>query len=160
MNGHMIEFCRSHGIRHQTLNSYKLQHNGLAEHKNKKLMEVVRASLFGMNVPRSYWGEAMKSAAYLINRTPSRVIEFQNPYQKLYQLLSISSMPNLEPRVFRCTTYVHISKPQRSKLDPRARNCILVGYAEFQKGYRCYDRSPIQYIYLLLSPSVNPSLTT
>ncbi|KAK9924142.1 hypothetical protein M0R45_032529 [Rubus argutus] len=48
-------------------------------------------------------------------------------------------MPNLEPRVFGCTTYVHIPKPQRSKLDPHARKCIFVGYAEFQKGYRCYD---------------------
>ncbi|PRQ38173.1 putative RNA-directed DNA polymerase [Rosa chinensis] len=139
VNGPMIEFCRSHGIRHQTSNSYTPQQNGLAERKNKHLMEVVRASLFGMNVPRSYWGEAVKSAAYLINCTPSRVIEFQNPHQKLHTLLTIPSMPNLEPRVFGCTTYVHIPKPQRSKLDPRARKCIFVGYAEFQKGYRCYD---------------------
>ena len=48
-------------------------------------------------------------------------------------------MPNLEPRVFGCTAYVHIPKPQRGKLDPRATKCIFVGYAEFQKGYRCYD---------------------
>ncbi|PRQ37607.1 putative RNA-directed DNA polymerase [Rosa chinensis] len=139
VNGPMIEFCRSHGIRHQTSNSYTPQQNGLAERKNRQLMEVVRASLFGMNVPRSYWGEAVKSAAYLINRTPSRVIEFQNPHQKLHTFLTIPSMPNLEPRVFGCTAYVHIPKPQRNKLDPRARKCIFVGYADFQKGYRCYD---------------------
>ncbi|PRQ26842.1 putative RNA-directed DNA polymerase [Rosa chinensis] len=130
VNGPMIEFCRSHGIRHQTSNSYTPQQNGLAERKNRQLI---------MNVPRSYWGEAVKSAAYLINRTPSRVIEFQNPHQKLHTLLTIPSMPNLEPRVFGCTAYVHIPKPQRSKLDPRARKCIFVGYAEFKKGYRCYD---------------------
>lgn len=104
-----------------------------------QLMEVVCASLFDMNIPRTYWGEAVKSAAYLINRTPSQVIEFHNPHQKLQKLLSISSMLNLEPRVFGCTTYVHIQKPQRSKLNPRARKYIFVGYAEFQKGYRCYD---------------------
>ncbi|PRQ17925.1 putative RNA-directed DNA polymerase [Rosa chinensis] len=138
VNGPMIEFCRSHGIRYQTSNSYTPQQNGLAERKNRQLMEVVRASLFGMNVPRSYWGEAVKSAAYLINRTPSRVIEFQNPHQKLHTLLTIPSMPNLEPQVFGCIAYVHIPKPQRNKLDPRARKCIFVGYANFQKGYRCY----------------------
>lgn len=139
VNGPMIEFCRSHGIRHQTSNSYTVQHNGLAERKNRQLMEVVCASLFGMNVSRLYWGEAVKSATYLINRTPSRVIKFQNTHQKLQKLLSIPSMPNLVPQVFGCITYVHVLKLQRSKLDPRARKYIFVGYAEFQKGYRCYD---------------------
>ena len=98
------------------------------------MLEVVRASLFSMNVPVEYWGEAVTSAAYLINRTPSRVIEFQNSLQYLQKLLSIPSLPNLEPRVFGCTMYVHIPKPQQSKLNPRARNCIFMGYEDFQKG--------------------------
>ena len=38
-----------------------------------------------------------------------------------------------------CMFNVHIPKQQRSMLDPRARKCIFVGYADFQKGYRCYD---------------------
>nr|XP_011470560.1 PREDICTED: uncharacterized protein LOC101303284 [Fragaria vesca subsp. vesca] len=92
-----------------------------------------------MNVPVEYWGEVVISAAYLINRTPSRVIECENPLQQLQNLLSVPSLPNLEPRVFGCTVYVQIPKQQRSKLDPRARKCIFVGYADFQKGYRCYD---------------------
>ena len=54
VNGPMIEFCRSHGICHQTSNSYTPQQNGLAEWKNRQLMEVIQASLFGMNVPREY----------------------------------------------------------------------------------------------------------
>ena len=33
-------------------------------------------------MPRFYWGEVVKSAAYLINRTPSRVLDFQTPQQK------------------------------------------------------------------------------
>ncbi|KAK0574906.1 hypothetical protein LWI29_030708 [Acer saccharum] len=39
-------------------------------------------------------------------------------------------MPNLEPRVFGCVVFVHIPKHQRGKLDH---------YADFKKGYRCYD---------------------
>ena len=81
----------------------------------------------------------MKSAAYLINRTPSRVIDFQTPQQKVQSLLSIPHLPNLEPRVFGCTVYVHIPKILRNKLDPCAKRCVFVGYFEFQKGYRCYD---------------------
>ena len=76
-------FLRNHGIHHQTSCTYAPQQNGLAKRKIRQLLEVVRASLFGMNMPRFYWGEAMKSAAYLINRTPSQVIDFQTPQQKL-----------------------------------------------------------------------------
>ena len=57
--------------------------------KNRQLLEVVRASLFSMNMPRFYWGEAVKSAAYLINRTPSRVIGFQTPQQKMQSLVLV-----------------------------------------------------------------------
>ena len=89
INGPMQEFMKLHGIRHQTSNTYTPQQNGLAERKNRQLLEVVRASLFGMNVPVEYWGEAVTSAAYLINRTSFRVIECQNPLQQLQKLISI-----------------------------------------------------------------------
>ena len=132
-------FLSNHGIRHQTSCTYAPQQNGLAERKNRQLLEVVRASLFGMNMPRFYWGEVVKFAAYLINRTPSRVIDFQTPQQKLQSLLSIPHLLNLEPRVFGCTVYVHIPKILRNKLDQCAKRCVFVGYSEFQKRYRCYD---------------------
>ncbi|PRQ42655.1 putative RNA-directed DNA polymerase [Rosa chinensis] len=135
----MAEFCQSQGIRHQTSCAYTPQQNGLAERKNRQLLEVLRASLFGMNVPREYWGEALKSATYLINRTPSSVINFETPQQKLGTLISAPTLPNLEPRVFGCVAYVHIPKHLRHKLDPCAKRCLFVGYAEFKKGYRCYD---------------------
>ena len=35
--------------------------------------------------------------------------------------------------------YVHVPAEVRSKLDPKAENCVLVGYSEEQKGYRCYN---------------------
>jgi len=92
-----------------------------------------------MHMPRYYWGEATKSAVYLINRTPSRVIDFQTPQQRMQSLLSTPHLPNLEPRVFGCTAYVHIPKVLRTKLDPCATRCVFVGYSELQKGYRCYD---------------------
>jgi hypothetical protein len=49
-----------------------------------------------MNMPKFYWGEAVKSAAYIINRTPSRVLDFQIPLQKLQSLLAPSS-PFFQP---------------------------------------------------------------
>lgn len=76
INAVLGQFLSIHGIRYQTSCSDTPQQNGLAERKNHQIMEVGRASLFGMNLPWSYWGEAVRSAAYLIDRTPSRVITF------------------------------------------------------------------------------------
>nr|KYP36170.1 Retrovirus-related Pol polyprotein from transposon TNT 1-94 [Cajanus cajan] len=138
-NGPFSEFLTSKGIKHQTSCTYTPQQNGLAERKNRQLLEVVRASLFDMNVPSHYWGEAVLSAAYLINRTPSSVLGFLTPQQKLETFFSIPHVMNLEPRVFGCTAYVHVPKKLRSKLDPCAKKCIFVGYSDVQKGYRCFD---------------------
>ena len=146
MDASLGNFLRNHGIFHQTSCTYAPQQNGLAERNNRQLLEVVRASLFGMNMPRFYWGEVVKSAAYLINRTPSQVIDFQTPQHKLQSLLSIPHLPNLEPRVFGCTVYVHIPKILRNKLDPCAKRCVFVGYSEFQKDIGAMIHKPESYM--------------
>ncbi|RVW62884.1 Retrovirus-related Pol polyprotein from transposon RE1 [Vitis vinifera] len=63
------KYLEGHGIIHQTTCSNTPQQNGVAERKNRHLLEVVRASLIAAKTPISYWGEAITSAAYLINRT-------------------------------------------------------------------------------------------
>ena len=75
----------------------KLHVPGIAERKNRQLLEIVLASLFDMNIPREYWGEVVRSAAYLTNRTPSRVLGFKTPFQKLQELVPSLSLNNLEP---------------------------------------------------------------
>lgn len=139
MDAKLGKVLSDYGNRHQTSCPYTPQQNGLVERKNRQLLEVVRASLFGMNVPRCYWGEAVKSVVYLINRTPSSVLDFQTPQQKLNSFIHIPHQQNLEPRVFGCVVFVHVPKPLRGKLRLCAKRCMFVGYADFQKGYRCYD---------------------
>ena len=136
LNSTLKSFCHEHGIRHQTSCAGTPQQNGIAERKNRQLLEIVRASLFDMNVPREYWREVVQSTAYLINQTPSRVLNFKTPLQKLQKLVPSPSINSLEPRVFGCSAYVHQAL---KKLDSRVIRCIFVGYTDLQKGYRCYD---------------------
>ena len=42
-------------------------------------------------------------------------------------------------RVFGCRAFVHIPKDERSKLDPKAKQCIFIGYGHEEFGYRLYD---------------------
>ncbi|RVW54333.1 Retrovirus-related Pol polyprotein from transposon RE1 [Vitis vinifera] len=109
-----------HGIIHQTTCSNTPQQNGVAERKNRHLLEVVRASLIAAKTPISYWGEAITSAAYLINRVPFSSINFQTPLQALTNAEVAPTVPNLPPRVFGCMTFVHLHKHQCTKLTSHA----------------------------------------
>ena len=59
-------FC-THGIIHQTSCMDTPQQNGVAEWKNLHLLDIARSLMFSVNAPKSYWGEAVLTAAYLIN---------------------------------------------------------------------------------------------
>ena len=63
------------------------QQNGVIEWKNKHLLEVTQALLFQTHVPKSYRGEAVLTAAYLINRTPMSST-IQESYECFFQPFS------------------------------------------------------------------------
>ena len=111
-------YLEAHGTIHQTTFSDTPQHNGVAERKNRHLLEVVHASLIEAHMPLSYWGHALTSAAYLINRVPSSTIDFRTPSQTLIEAVVAPVGPNLPPHVFGCVASVHLHKRQRNKLTP------------------------------------------
>ncbi|RVW52517.1 Retrovirus-related Pol polyprotein from transposon TNT 1-94 [Vitis vinifera] len=133
-------YLLENGIVHQSSCIDTPQQNGVAERKNRHLMEVARSLMIASNVPKQLWGEAVLTATYLINRMPSRILQFKTPCQILLAAYPsariISSIPI---KVFGCTAFVHIHKSQRSKLDPTATKCIFLGYSPNQKGYKCYS---------------------
>ena len=54
--------------------------------------------------------------------------------------LYFEKKPNLgHLTVFHNIAYVHVPKEKRRKLDAKAKKCILVGYLDEQKGYKCYN---------------------
>jgi hypothetical protein len=97
------------------------------------MLEVTLALLFPAQLPKTYWSDAVLTACYLINRLPSRILNFQCPMEILYnRKFGISHL-----RVFGCVCYVHLQTV--GKLDQHARRCIFVGYCSTKKGYKCYD---------------------
>ena len=50
------------------------QQNGVAERRNCTLMEIVRSMMSYSSIPISLWGEALKTAMYILNRVPSKAV--------------------------------------------------------------------------------------
>jgi hypothetical protein len=139
VNHQFHDYFQQHGILHETSCPQTPQQNGIAERKNRHILETARALLIGAHAPPRYWADAVTTSVHLLNRMPSKMLGFQTPLQALAAYVPLPTVLMLPPRVFGCVAYVHLHKNQRTKLDPCARRCFFLGYAFHQKGYKCYD---------------------
>ncbi|RVX14359.1 Retrovirus-related Pol polyprotein from transposon TNT 1-94 [Vitis vinifera] len=135
-------FMSHHGILHQSSCAHTPQQNGVAERKNRHLVETARTLLLHNHVPFRFWGDAVLTACYLINRMPSSVLHDQIPHSLLFPDQPLYFLP---PRVFGCTCFVHILTPGQDKLSAKAMKCLFLGYSKLQKGYRCYSLETHRY---------------
>ena len=128
-------FLRKEGILHQTSIPKTPQQNGVSERKNRSLVERVRSMISDAGLPKTFWAEALNTANHVMNRSPSAAINNMTPYEKLN---------NIKPKVdyfkvFGSECFAHVPKDERSKLDPKSRKCIFLGYSNVKKGYKLYD---------------------
>ena len=77
-------FMLQHGILHQTSCIDTPTQNGVAERKNRHLLETARALLFQMHVPKHFWADAVSTTCFLINWMPSSVLNWDTPYHILF----------------------------------------------------------------------------
>ena len=82
-----------------------------------------------------YWAEAITTAVYLCNLTPTRSIREGSPFEAWYR--KRQNLAHL--RVWGCVAYVRIPKETRRKLDANVRKCAFVGYTATTKQYKLYD---------------------
>ncbi|GKD27892.1 putative ribonuclease H-like domain-containing protein [Tanacetum coccineum] len=64
----MIELCRSKGIKREYSNARTPQQNGVAERKNKTLIEAARTMLADSFLPNTFWAKTVSTACYVLNR--------------------------------------------------------------------------------------------
>jgi histone deacetylase 1/2 len=129
-----LDYCRSHGIHRQLTSAYSPFQNGLAERKNRSLLEAMRSMAAGTKLPKYLWEELAKTACYLQNRAPTKALKLKTPYE-MYSGIK----PNLRHlRVIGCVAYCLIPSEKRDKLAPTAIITFLVGYDSNSKAYRCY----------------------
>ena len=131
----MSNYLSDHGILHQTSCVGTPQQNGVAERKNRDLLEKTRSLMFQMHVPKRFWSQALLTAAYTINRLPSRFLNSKSPIKVMKgRTIDLSHL-----RTFGCICYVHVQAPHRDKLDPRAIKSMFMGYSSSQNGYKYFN---------------------
>ncbi|KZV80781.1 hypothetical protein EXIGLDRAFT_569675, partial [Exidia glandulosa HHB12029] len=110
------------------------QHNGVAERRNRTLLEKIRAMRFDSKLPQNIWGEAMMHAAYLINIQPTSALGGKSPYHALHN--KPADVSELLP--FGAPVWVHTGKG--SKLgEGRVIKGRFVGVADdTADGFRIY----------------------
>lgn len=72
-------FFQKIGITHLVSCPHAHQQNGAAERKHRHIVEVGLSLLSHASMSLKFWDEAYLAATYLINRTPSKVIQFDTP---------------------------------------------------------------------------------
>ena len=125
-------YLQKEGIKHQLMVPKCPEQNGIAERLNRTLIEMVRTMLANFKLPKRLWAEALATAVYLRNRSPTRAVEEKTPFE---------SLTGEKPSVghLRCAAYCHIPKDNRNKLDSKSQKCVFLGYSENRKGYRLFD---------------------
>ncbi|GJU14708.1 putative ribonuclease H-like domain-containing protein [Tanacetum coccineum] len=111
------------------------QQNGVAERKNKTLIEAARTMLADSLLPTTFWAEAVSTACYVLNRV--RVTKPQNktPYELLFGQKPIISYI----RPFGCHVTILDTLMWLGKFDGKSNEGFLVGYSLNSKAYRVYN---------------------
>ena len=131
------DFCKEVGIKRETTTPYTPAQNGVAERKNRTIMEVVRAMLHDQGLPKFLWAEAANTVVYVQNQCPHQALGSKTPEEIFTgKKLDVSHF-----RIFGSPVYFHVPKEKRNKLGASGKKGIFVGYSENTKGYRIYVAS-------------------
>ena len=114
---------------------YSPQQNGVVERRNQTIVGMARSLLKAKKVPDEFWGEAVSSAVFILNRSPTKSVDGMTPFEAWH-----GRKPDVHyMRTFGCMAHVRETRPGLKKLDDRSRPMIFVGYEPGTKGYRAYD---------------------
>ena len=66
-------------IKRELSTPYNPQQNGVAERKNRSIMEAVNAMIHDQDLSMYLWAEAARIVVYVQNRSPHKVLENKTP---------------------------------------------------------------------------------
>lgn len=133
LSNDMKDYCVEKGITYHFTVPRTPQLNGVSERMVRSITEKARSILNGANLPKLFWGEAVLTAVYLINLTPTNAIKSsKTPFEMWH-----NRKPQIKYlKVFGSTVYVH-DKIFKTKFDVKSWKGILMGYEP--NGYKVWN---------------------
>ncbi|GJX23331.1 retrovirus-related pol polyprotein from transposon TNT 1-94, partial [Tanacetum coccineum] len=134
-NSILVNFCDEKGISQNFSSPYTPEQNGVAERKNRTLIEAARTMLSGSVFSKQYWTEAVATACYTQNRSTIVKRHLKTPYE-----IFRKRIPNINfLHVFGCPVYIHNHKDHLGKFDEKADDGYLLGYSLVSKAFRVFN---------------------
>nr|GEZ31749.1 putative ribonuclease H-like domain-containing protein [Tanacetum cinerariifolium] len=134
-NADLNQFCRLKGIRREFSVPRTPQQNGIAERKNRTLIEAARTLLADLLLPILFWAEAVNTACYVQNRVLVTKPHNKTPYELLHgRLPSIGFM-----RPFGCPVTILNTLDPLGKFQGNVDEGFLVGYSVCSKTFRVFN---------------------
>ncbi|GJT21457.1 putative ribonuclease H-like domain-containing protein [Tanacetum coccineum] len=131
-NRDIIEFCGSKGIKREYSNARTPQQNGVAERKNRTLIEAARTMLADSFLPNTFWAEAVSTACYVLNRVLVTKPQNKTPYELITGKIPIISYI----RPFGCHVTILNTIDHLGKFEEKSDEGFLVGYSLNSKAFR------------------------
>nr|GEX48678.1 retrovirus-related Pol polyprotein from transposon TNT 1-94 [Tanacetum cinerariifolium] len=131
----MNEFCKIKGIRREFSVARTPQQNGVAQRKNRTLIEAARTMQADFKLPTTFWAEAVNTACYVQNRV--LVIK---PHNKTLYELFLGRNPALSfMRPFGCRVIILNTLDHLGKFDGKSDDGFFVGYSINSKAFRVFN---------------------
>ncbi|GJY01069.1 zinc finger BED domain-containing protein RICESLEEPER 2-like protein [Tanacetum coccineum] len=131
----MDDFCREKGIRREYSVARTPQQNGVAERRNRTLIEAARTMLADSKLPTTFWAEAVSTACYVQNR-----VLVVKPHNKTPYELFRGLKPALNfMRPFGCHVTILNTLDNLGKFDGKSDEGFFVGYSLSSKAFRVYN---------------------
>ncbi|GJR33074.1 putative ribonuclease H-like domain-containing protein [Tanacetum coccineum] len=134
-NRDIIEFCGSKGIKREYSNARTPQQNGVAERKNRTLIEAARTMLADSFLPNTFWAEVVSTACYVLNRVLVTKPQNKTPYELITGKIPIISYI----RPFGCHVTILNTIDHLGKFEGKSNEGFLVGYSLNSKAFRVYN---------------------
>ncbi|GKE60458.1 retrovirus-related pol polyprotein from transposon TNT 1-94, partial [Tanacetum coccineum] len=133
------------GISQNFSSSYTPEQNGVAERKNRTLIEATRTMLNGLVLSKHFWTKAVRITCYTQNRSIIVKRHDRTPYEIFRERISDINYFY----VFGCLVFIHNHKDHLGKFDAKADDGYFRGYSFNFKSFRVFNtrRQKIQETY-------------
>ncbi|GJS06710.1 putative ribonuclease H-like domain-containing protein [Tanacetum coccineum] len=135
-NSVMNQFCEMKGIKREFSVARTPQQNGVAERRNRTLIEAARTMLVDSKLPITFWAEAVNTACYVLNRVLVIKPHTKTPYEVIHGRTPLIDF--MKP--FGCSVTILNTRDHLGKFDGKDDERFFVGYFVVSKAMRVFNK--------------------